>query len=260
MSDILADLGLGASASSTATTAPISTFSPTTPFNGQASGTYVPNGYTASTTTPTGSPSVIVSGGALVTGAFTNISNPFPTGINRPFAAAPASLALFGSNPAFLNQSRVVPYNQQWQFDVQHQFGANTIVELAYVGMLSVKEFESFNLDDEPLFDQTLANKSIQYSNPFLPGTNGAGGVGVKCTSGGSYCSYFRFRRRQYMSQRQLSILESRLQHCQRRDGENCLTSHHGVSIPAIHQPDGRQSLTPAAGAITHSRHASRNA
>ncbi|MBV9083986.1 MAG: hypothetical protein JOZ62_15010, partial [Acidobacteriaceae bacterium] len=74
-----------------------------------------------------------------------------------------------GNSLTMLNPNRVSPYNQQWQFSVQQQLPANIVIEAAYVGMLSVKELESYNLNDLP--DVYLALGSAQNAsvhNPFF--------------------------------------------------------------------------------------------
>ncbi|MES2390193.1 MAG: TonB-dependent receptor [Acidobacteriota bacterium] len=83
--------------------------------------------------------------------AATTISNPFPNGITAPVGTAAGNLTQTGSTISFVNQHRVVPYSQQWQLSVQQGIGKGADFEVAYVGMISLKEFESFNLNDLPL-------------------------------------------------------------------------------------------------------------
>ncbi len=100
---------------------------------------------------------------------FTTISNPFPSGLTPVLGNTPGLAAQAGNSLTFLNPGRVSPYNQQWQFSVQQQLPSHTVVEAAYVGSLSVKEFESFNLNDLP--DVYLARGTAQNAavpNPFL--------------------------------------------------------------------------------------------
>ncbi len=62
------------------------------------------------------------------------LSNPFPNGFVQPAGSA-AGLATFdGQTINFLNPEMKNPYSLRWNFDVQHQFGANTMIEVAYIG------------------------------------------------------------------------------------------------------------------------------
>lgn len=85
----------------------------------------------AATTTYSGSPN------GLTPSVF--LSNPFPTGINRPVGSAQGLLTGIGSN---FNTPRInsnkVPYTEAWNFDIQHQFGFNTLVSASYVGSRGV--------------------------------------------------------------------------------------------------------------------------
>ena len=78
-------------------------------------------------------------------------------------------MAQVGDSFSFINPNRVSPYNQQWQFSVQQQLPSSVVVEAAYVGMLSVKELETYNLNELPdiyLPLGTAQNTSVR--NPFL--------------------------------------------------------------------------------------------
>ncbi len=62
------------------------------------------------------------------------LSNPFPNGFVQPAGSA-AGLATFnGQTINFLNPEMKNPYSLRWNFDVQHTFGANTMIEVAYIG------------------------------------------------------------------------------------------------------------------------------
>ena len=97
----------------------------------------------------------------------TTISNPFPNGITTAVGTAAGNLTQAGSTISFANQHRVVPYSQQWQLSVQQGLGKGADIEVGYVGMISLKEFESFNLNDLPL-TLNLASQNNQVSNPFF--------------------------------------------------------------------------------------------
>ena len=78
-------------------------------------------------------------------------------------------MAQVGDSVSFFDGRRVSPSNQQWQFSLQHELPSQVLVEAAYVGMHSIKQFESFNLNEKP--DVYLAlgpAESIRVPNPFL--------------------------------------------------------------------------------------------
>jgi hypothetical protein len=60
-----------------------------------------------------------------------------------------------------------VPYSQQWQFSVQQGLPKGADLQVAYVGMLSLKEFESFDLNELPLA-LNLSTQNNQVANPFF--------------------------------------------------------------------------------------------
>jgi len=99
--------------------------------------------------------------------AATTIANPFPNGITQPVGTANGTLTQTGSSISFVNPNRVVPYSQQWQFSVQQGLGKGADLQLAYVGMLSLKEFESFDLNELPL-TLNLSTQNNQVANPFF--------------------------------------------------------------------------------------------
>jgi hypothetical protein len=100
---------------------------------------------------------------------FATLANPFPVGLRAPVGASAGLQAQIGDAIAFFDEHRVSPYNQQWQVSLQRQLPSRTVVEAAYVGMLSLKQFESFNLNEKP--DQYLAlgtAENTRVPNPFL--------------------------------------------------------------------------------------------
>lgn len=61
------------------------------------------------------------------------------------------------------------PYAEQWQFDIQRELPSRFLLDIAYMGMHSLKEIESFNLNELPdvyLAQGSRANTAIP--NPFL--------------------------------------------------------------------------------------------
>jgi len=62
------------------------------------------------------------------------LSNPYPNGLVAP-AGATAGLATFnGQFVNFLNPEMKNPYSLRWDLGVQHTFGTNTLLEVAYIG------------------------------------------------------------------------------------------------------------------------------
>jgi hypothetical protein len=77
--------------------------------------------------------------------------------------------ARYGDSLTYGDQNRVSPYNQQWQFGLQREVRGQIVVEAAYMGMLSLKELQTFNVNEKP--DQYLAAgqaENDKINNPFL--------------------------------------------------------------------------------------------
>ncbi len=100
---------------------------------------------------------------------FATLANPFPVGLRTPVGASAGLLAQVGDTVSFFDERRVSPYNEQWQVSVQRELPSKIVAEAAYVGMLSLKQFESFNLNEKP--DRFLALGTAENNrvpNPFL--------------------------------------------------------------------------------------------
>ena len=107
-----------------------------------------------------------IDGGATVANT---LRNPFPNGITQPVGTSQGLATQFGNALAFYNPGRVNPYNQQWQFGLQRELPGLVLIDAAYLGMLSLKQLESFNLNEKP--DRYLAlgaAENTRVSNPFL--------------------------------------------------------------------------------------------
>lgn len=99
---------------------------------------------------------------------YRTLADPFPDGLRQPLGAAVGLMAQVGDSIGFLSEPRVNPYNGQWQFSIQRELPSRVLFEVAYMGMHSLKQPESFNLNEKP--DKYLAlgaeeNKRIP--NPF---------------------------------------------------------------------------------------------
>jgi len=88
-----------------------------------------------------------IDGGATT---FTTLANPFPSGLREPVGASIGLLAQIGDAVNFFDDRRVNPYNQQWQLSVQRELRARMLIEVAYMGMHSLKQVENFNLNEKP--------------------------------------------------------------------------------------------------------------
>ncbi|MCS7024087.1 MAG: TonB-dependent receptor [Bryobacteraceae bacterium] len=110
---------------------------------------------------------------------FTTLANPFPGGLVRPLGSSPGLAGQAGDVINVFDPVRVSPYNQQWQFSIQRELPANILVDVGYVGSHSVKQFETFNLNERPDFALPLGNALNQtVPNPFrgiLPATSPLG-------------------------------------------------------------------------------------
>jgi hypothetical protein len=112
------------------------------------------------------------------------LNNPFPTGFVRPVGAALGPSTFLGQSISFFNPGTTNPYMQRWQFAVQQQFPAKTLLELSYVGNRGTRLRATQDLDPvprqymstSPTRDQTTINfLGAQVPNPFsplLPSTN----------------------------------------------------------------------------------------
>ncbi|MBI4876373.1 MAG: TonB-dependent receptor [Acidobacteria bacterium] len=100
---------------------------------------------------------------------FTTLASPFPAGLRQPEGSAAGLMAQVGDSLSFFDDRRVNPYNQQWQLDLQRELPGRILFDIAYMGMQSLKQVESFNLNEKP--DRYLAlgraeNNAVP--NPFL--------------------------------------------------------------------------------------------
>jgi hypothetical protein len=99
----------------------------------------------------------------------TTLANPFPAGLVQPLGNSVGLMAQVGDTLSFFNEKRVNPYNEQWQFSVQQELPSRVLFEVAYMGMHSLKQIESFNLNEKPdVFLPLGRAESNAVPNPFL--------------------------------------------------------------------------------------------
>ena len=100
---------------------------------------------------------------------YNTLGNPFPTGLTLPLGNTQGLLTDVGNSISFWSPQHLNPYTEQWQLSIQQQLPSATVVEVQYHGEHSLKESESFNLNELP--DQYLALGSAvnnKVTNPFL--------------------------------------------------------------------------------------------
>lgn len=109
--------------------------------------------------------------GTLDNGAtpFNTLANPYPAGLVQAIGTSAGLASQLGDALTAFDEKRLNPYNQQWQFSVQRELPSQMVFEAAYMGMHSLKQIESFNLNERP--DRFLAlgraeNNAVP--NPFL--------------------------------------------------------------------------------------------
>ncbi|HTM49031.1 MAG TPA: carboxypeptidase regulatory-like domain-containing protein [Bryobacteraceae bacterium] len=127
---------------------------------------------------------------------FSTLANPFPQGLRQPIGASAGLLAQAGDTLSYFDDHRVSPYNQQWQFSVQRQLPSQIVAEAAYIGMLTLKQLEAFNVNEKP--DQYLALGTAENNrvpNPFLGvlPSNSVLGQGATITQNRLWVKYPQF-------------------------------------------------------------------
>jgi hypothetical protein len=110
---------------------------------------------------------------------YTTLSNPFPDGFVQPTNGSQGLLSLLGQsvNAQFRNDR--TPYAVQWNYDLQYQLGAQSLLDMAYVGNAGVKLLAETQLDQIPDADLALGPALTQsVANPFfgiIPATSSIG-------------------------------------------------------------------------------------
>jgi hypothetical protein len=107
-----------------------------------------------------------------------SLSNPFPNGFVQPTGASLGARTELGNNITFINQNLAQPYVQQWTLNIQRELPWQSLVEVSYLGIHSVKLLETFNLNELPDQFFNAANTQTSVANPFtgiLPPTSTLG-------------------------------------------------------------------------------------
>jgi trimeric autotransporter adhesin len=110
------------------------------------------------------------------------LTNPFPSGVNRPRGNSLGALESVGSNIDFIDQNKKAPYVQQYSFDINRELPGNMAVGFEYNGAtgrqlgLGGSNDGVININQlDPRHLSLGAALNDQVPNPFaglLPGTN----------------------------------------------------------------------------------------
>ena len=105
-----------------------------------------------------------------------SISNPFPSGLERPLGASGGLTTFLGRAPGFFSADGRRPYTQRWSYSMQFEPMARSVFEAGYIGSRSVRVRASTSLNalprqyrsTSPVRDQAVIDfLSARVSNPF---------------------------------------------------------------------------------------------
>ena len=107
--------------------------------------------------------------GGLTPNLATTLTNPFPNGIIPPSHSQAFINSLIGQGIQSPLASQRYPYVQQWNVDVQKQFGGNLVVDVGFVGSRGVHlTLYDINIDQIPDQYLSMGNALLtQVKNPF---------------------------------------------------------------------------------------------
>jgi hypothetical protein len=98
----------------------------------------------------------------------TFLDNPFPSGLARATGSSLGPATLLGQAVDFYDRSNPTPYSAQWNFNIQHQFRGNVLLEVGYMGSRGLKFPFTTQLNQLPTADLALGNAlTNQFPNPF---------------------------------------------------------------------------------------------
>jgi hypothetical protein len=112
-----------------------------------------------------------------------SLSDPFPSGIQRPPGASLGMLTFLGQGPTFTNPTSRTPYVHQFSFSIQRQLPMQVLLDAAYVGSRSMAQSTVVGFNEIPVEALNRGNPSIggdpntlnqAVPNPFaglIPGT-----------------------------------------------------------------------------------------
>ncbi|HYO81846.1 MAG TPA: TonB-dependent receptor, partial [Bryobacteraceae bacterium] len=98
-----------------------------------------------------------------------DLSNPYPTEINRPTGNTLGSATLLGQSVQFTDRANRTPYSAQWNFNIQRELPGNAVFEIGYLGSRGLNFPQNRQLNQLP--DSALALGDAlrqQVPNPFF--------------------------------------------------------------------------------------------
>ena len=98
-----------------------------------------------------------------------SLENPFPDGLIPPLGSSYGLLTSVGTSVSFGGRQRPIPRTYQWSYTLEHELPWSTVLEISYVGSLTVKEPMSINLSDAPENDYGIAATSPNYFQQTVP-------------------------------------------------------------------------------------------
>ena len=98
----------------------------------------------------------------------TFLSNPFPNDLNQPTGSKLGPATALGQSISFSDLGDVVPYSEQWNFNVQHDLPATVLLEVGYAGSHGLKLPGNLTLNQIPDSALALGNSLRDLlPNPF---------------------------------------------------------------------------------------------
>lgn len=104
------------------------------------------------------------------------LSNPYPTGVNKPTGSSLGLSTMLGQGFTFANPERKIPYVHQFSFGIQHKLPWRIVLDASYIGSRTKQVQVSKSINeisaDEMALGSSVLNSMV--ANPFaglLPGT-----------------------------------------------------------------------------------------
>src|SRR5262249_48908990 len=67
------------------------------------------------------------------------LDNPFPTGLNQPTGSRLGPATALGQSITFNDRGAVIPYSEQWNFNIQRELPGTVLLEIGYAGSHGLK-------------------------------------------------------------------------------------------------------------------------
>jgi hypothetical protein len=97
------------------------------------------------------------------------LNNPFPSGLNQPTGSSLGAGTALGQSILYSDLGDVIPYSEQWNFNIQRELPGTVLVEIGYAGSHGVKlPFSVAGVNQLPDAALALGNSlRDQVPNPF---------------------------------------------------------------------------------------------